>query len=114
MKQFPLIAAALICAAHFALAQNPGEIEAQKCEERIASVQRDVLGKFEEALGELQLSFQKAADLDGALAVRAEKQRVAKEGLLTEKNFVNEPKALRALQSQSVARMQELTAQLVA
>src|SRR4029434_11040784 len=56
---------------------NVGESEGQKYEERIASVQRDVLGRYDDSLAELQLGFQKAADLEGALAVRAERQRVA-------------------------------------
>lgn len=90
-----------------------GEAEAQKCEERIAATQRDTLAKYEEALNELQLSFQKSADLEGALAVRAEKQRLAKDGFLTEKDLAGEPKSLRALQSQTLAKMQELSAQLV-
>lgn len=92
---------------------NVGEAEAQKCEERIAAAQRDALGKYEEALNELQVSFQKSADLEGALAVRSEKQRLAKDGFLTEKDLVGEPKSLRSLQSQVLAKMQELSAQLV-
>lgn len=93
---------------------NLGETEALKCEERIASVQRDVLGKYEDQLGELQNTLQKAADLEGALTVRAERARVAQEHVLSERNFVGEPKALRALQGQQVAKMQELVAQIVA
>jgi hypothetical protein len=91
-----------------------GEAEAQKCEDRIASVQRDVLMKYDDALGELQLGFQKVADLEGALAVRAERQRLAADQSLSEKNFVNEPRTLRALQAQTLAKSQELVAQLVA
>lgn len=90
-----------------------GEAEAQKCEERIASVQRDVLMKYDDALGELQLGAQKSADLEGALVLRAERQRLAAEQSLTEKNFVNEPKSLRALQAQTLAKSQELVMQLV-
>jgi hypothetical protein len=84
-----------------------GEAEAAKCLERIASVERDVLGKYEDSLGELQLQFQKAADLDGALAARAERQRLQTERKLTEKHVVNQP------QQQSIAKMAELTAALV-
>ena len=101
-------------------AQNPissvnlGESEALKCEEKIASVQRDVLGKYEDALGELQITLQKAADLEGALAVRTERQRLAQEHMLTERNYVAEPKSLRQIQVQQVTRMQELVGQIVA
>jgi hypothetical protein len=93
---------------------NIGESEVLKCEEKIASVRRDVLGKYEDALGEMQLNLQKAADLEGALAVRAERSRLAQEHTLSDKNYVTEPKALRALQTQSFSRMQELVAQIVA
>jgi hypothetical protein len=107
----PAALAVLFAARLFA--QNAGEAEAQKCEERIAAAVRDVLAKYDDSLTELQTGFQKAADLEGALAVRAEKQRVAQEGALTDKHLVAEPKSLRTLQSQVIARMQELTQQLV-
>ena len=71
---------------------NLGESEALKCEEKIASVRRDVLGKYEDALGELQNTLQKAADLEGALTVRDERARLAQEHTLSERNFVGEPK----------------------
>lgn len=90
-----------------------GEAEAAKCLDRIASVEREVLGKYEDSIGELQLQFQKAADLDAALAVRAERQRLQSERKLTEKNLVNEPRSLRTLQQQSLAKISELTAALV-
>jgi tRNA_anti-like len=93
---------------------NLGESEALKCEEKIASVRRDVLGKYEDSLGELQATLQKAADLEGSLAVRAERQRVAKDRALFERDFVAEPKSLRALQVQHVTKMQELVGQVVA
>jgi hypothetical protein len=90
-----------------------GEAEAQKCEERIASVRRDVLGRYDDALNELQVGLQKAADLEGALAVRAERQRASQEQALAESDLVTEPKALRALQLQMITKMKELIAQLV-
>lgn len=89
------------------------EAETQKCQERIANVQREALNHYEDGLQELQAGFQKAADLESALAVRTERKRLATEGILTEKNLVEEPKALRALQSQTVAKTQELVAQLI-
>ncbi|MES2571037.1 MAG: hypothetical protein V4710_13400 [Verrucomicrobiota bacterium] len=96
-----------------AQALSSGEAEAQRCEERIAAVHRDVIGKYEDGLQELQLGFQKAADLENALVVRAERQRVSTEGQLGEPNLVTEPKTLRALQLQQITRLKELTAQLV-
>jgi hypothetical protein len=98
-----------------ALAQGVAvaDAEAARCEERIASVKRDVLGKYEDALAELQTQFQKAGDLENALAVRAERERARKEGVLTEAQFATEPKSLRALQQAHIAKMRELIAALV-
>ena len=92
---------------------SPAEAEAQKCEDKIASVRRDVLGKYDDQLGELQLTLQKAADLEGAIAVRTERQRLSQEQDLNEGNFVNEPKSLRALQTQTFTRVRDLTTQLI-
>jgi len=89
------------------------EAETQKCQDKIASVQRDVLNHYDDSLQELQAGFQKAADLEGALAVRAERQRLAADNVLSDKNYVNEPKALRTLQTQTVAKMQELVSALI-
>jgi hypothetical protein len=92
---------------------TPAEAEAQKCEDKIASVRREVLNKYEGQLGELQAIMQKAADLEGALAVRAERQRLATEQDLSEANLVAEPKSLRTIQTQTVARINELSGQLI-
>ncbi|MEA3209284.1 MAG: tRNA anti-like [Chthoniobacter sp.] len=104
----------LISGAIQAQSSTAGEAEAQKCEDRIAAVQRDVFIKYDDALAELQAGLQKTADLEGALAVRAERQRVAQEQVLSEANLAAEPKTLRALQAQTIARMQEMVKQLVA
>jgi hypothetical protein len=93
---------------------NIGEVEAQKVEDKIATVRRDILGKYETSLGELQNQFQKAADLEGALAVRAERTRVGTEQALSDKDMVKEPKSLRALQQTMMTRMQDLVAGVVA
>lgn len=107
-----IVASALVASA-FAQNATVGEAEAQRCEEKIAAAQRDVLGRYEDALLELQNGFQKAADLESALAVRAERQRVKKEGKLTDQNLVAEPKSLRTLQSTNLTKIKDLTAQLV-
>jgi len=90
------------------------DAEAARCEERIASVRRDVLGKYEDALAELQVQFQKAGDLEGALAIRAERERARKEGVLAEAHFAAEPKGLRAVQQAHVSKMRELISAVVA
>ena len=92
---------------------NLADAEVQKCQEKISSVKRDVFGKYEDLLGELQLKMQKAADLEGALAVRAERDRLKTEQSLNDGDMVDEPKALRALQAEYLAKEQELVGQLV-
>jgi hypothetical protein len=120
MRPFPENSAAAIAlvlalteVAAYAQTAAAAESEAAKCQERVAAVERDVLGKYEDSLAELQLQFQKAADLDGALAVRKERQRLQAERRLTEKEVVAEPRSLRTAQQQSIAKMAELTAALV-
>jgi hypothetical protein len=118
VPMFPRIFA-FLAAAFFplaALAQNAGagEAEAQRCEERAAAAKRDVLNKYEDALADLQTTLQKSADLEGAVAVRNERKRVAADQTLAESNYVAEPKALRALQVQTAEKIQDLLAQLVA
>src|ERR1700760_3972738 len=110
-----LFALALACSAQVTppTAANIGEAEAQKVEDRIGTVRRDILGKYDSALGDLQLQLQKAADLEGALAVRAERTRLAKEQALSEKNYVNDPKSLRTLQQNMVTKMQDLVSGVV-
>src|SRR5437762_1146064 len=110
----PAAPAAAVAPAPTTVPANLGEAEARKCEEKIASAKRDVLGRYDSALADLQTSLQKAADLEGALAVRTERQRASQSGELIEANFVAEPKALRALQVQMATRAQDLIAQLVA
>jgi hypothetical protein len=94
-------------------AVNLADAEVQKCQEKIASVKRDVFGKYDDLLGELQLTLQKTADLEGALTVRAERERLKTEQSLNDGDLVDEPKGLRALQSQYLAKEQELVGQLV-
>ena len=49
---FALALAPALAAPNPAASANLGESEALKCEEKIASVRRDVLGKYEDSLGE--------------------------------------------------------------
>ena len=91
-----------------------GESEAQRIEEKIATVRRDLLSKYETQLGDLQLQVQKLTDLEGALAVRAERTRVHAEQALSDKNFTVEPKSLRALQQTTLTKMNELVSGVVA
>ena len=110
-----IIAAATACAQNVAppTAGSVGEAEAQKVDDKVATVRRDILAKYESAIGELQLQFQKAADLESALAARTERQRVHAEGALSEKDIVTEPKSLRALQQTTLSKMQDLVSGVV-
>ncbi len=90
-----------------------GESEAQKIEEKISTVRRDLLSKYESQLGDLQLQLQKIADLEGALAVREERNRVHTEQALSSANFASEPKSLRNLQQTTLTRMNDLVSGVV-
>ena len=91
-----------------------GESEALKIEDKIATVRRDLLSKYETQLGELQLQIQKVADLEGALAVREERTRVHAEQALSAANFAADPKSLRTLQQTTLTKMNDLVSGTVA
>ena len=96
-------------------AQNPaiGEAEVNKCLDRIASVRREMLGKYTDSLTELQAQAQKSADLEAALTIRMERQRMEKDPSLSQKELAPEPRSLRTLQQQTLAKIEELTGALV-
>ena len=91
-----------------------GESEAQKIEDKIATVRRDLLSKYEMQLGELQLQLQKVADLEGAVAVRDERTRVHSEQALSIANFASDPKSLHTLQQTTLGKMNDLVSGTVA
>ncbi len=90
------------------------ESEVQRIEERIANVRRDILSKYENQLGELQLQFQKIADLESAITVRDERTRIHTEQALSELNLAKEPKSLRTLQQTTLTKMNDLVSGTVA
>lgn len=114
MKRFLLLAAftALAHAQQVAVPTGAslGESEAQKIEEKIASIRRDLLSKYETQLMELQAQLQKAADLEGSIAVRDERARIQAEQAISAANYVNDPKSLRALQQSTLGKMNEMVA----
>jgi hypothetical protein len=118
MKRLLLIfaLAAQVHAQHVAIPSGAslGESEAKRIEERIATVRRDLLSKYETQLGELQLQLQKIADLEGSLAVRDERTRAHAEQALSDANFVTEPKSLRTLQQTTLSKMNDLVSGVVA
>ncbi len=90
-----------------------GESEAQRIEERIATVRRDLLSKYDMQLGDLQAQLQKIADLEGAIAVRDERARAHAEQTLSSTNFANDPKSLRTLQQTTLSKMNDLVSGVV-
>ena len=64
------------------------------------------------ALQELQAGFQKWPTSEGP-GGKGGTAKATKEQSLSDRNYVGEPKALRALQAQTLAKMQELVSQLV-
>ncbi len=88
-------------------------MEVTNLEKLIRDVRSDVVSKYEAGLSELQVGYQKAADLEGALAVRRERARLQEERALAESNLVEEPKQLRAFQDQYLQNQQRLVVQAV-
>ena len=111
----PIVLSFVVCTAAISAPAtlSPAEAEAQKCEDKIASVRRELFSKYDEQLLETQMTLQKTADLEGALAVRAERQRLATEQDLNDGNLVSEPKSLRTLQTQTLQTMNDLVGQLI-
>lgn len=115
-RRTPLLVALLLTslgASSHAQSAAAADAEASKCLDKVAAVRREVLGRYEDQLTELQAQFQKLADLESALAVRAELQRVRGERTLGELNLVSDPKSLRTLQQQTASKMEELAAAVV-
>ena len=88
-------------------------MEVTNLEKLIRDVRSDVVAKYEAGLSELQVGYQKAADLEGALAVRRERARLQEERGLAEANLVEEPRQLRAFQDQYLQNQQRLVVQAV-
>jgi hypothetical protein len=66
-------------------------------------------------LAELRGAYQKAADLENALLVRAELQRLTSEGErpLDASNLVEEPRLLKEAQAELLAKQNEMISQIV-
>jgi hypothetical protein len=88
-------------------------MEVTNLEKLIRDVRSEVVTKYEAGLTELQVGYQKAADLEGALTVRRERARLQEERVLAEGNLVEEPKQLRAFQEQYLQNQQRLVVQAV-
>src|SRR5438105_1100587 len=92
---------------------SAGQAESDKCDQEINAITADFLSKYANSLAEMQIAYQKAADLEAALTVRAELNRVKAEQTLKEESFVAEPKALKDLQAQTYSKIREFSAQIL-
>jgi hypothetical protein len=91
------------------------QVEIEKCERNIKAVRVEICNRYEKKLSELRAAFQKAADLEGALAVRAEEQRIVSEAdrPLEPRHVVEEPRGLREVQTELIGKQSEMIAQIV-
>jgi hypothetical protein len=88
--------------------------EVDRCERRLREVRTEMVNRYESKLPELRVAFQKAADLESALLIRAEEQRLANERTLDASNVVDEPRSLTDAQEAILAKQTDLIAQVVA
>jgi hypothetical protein len=97
------------------LAKDIVQAEMDRCERSIKSVRIEIGNRYEKRLLELRAGFQKAGDLEGALAVRSEEQRALAEPErpLESRHLVEEPRSLRELQAELIGKQSEMIAQIV-
>lgn len=118
---FPLSAVALVCtvlSSRVLSAQVAApelvKSEVERCERRLREVRSEMVNRYEGKLPELRVVFQKAGDLESALLIRAEEQRVAGERTLDSSNLADEPRSLRDVQDAILLKQTELVGQVVA
>jgi hypothetical protein len=98
------------------LAKDIVQSEIDRCERNLKAVRVEVGNRYEKKLQELRAAFQKAADLEGAIAVRSEEQRIVAEPdrPLEARHLVEEPRSLKEIQSELLGKQSEMIAQIVA
>ncbi len=91
------------------------QAEVDRSERRIREVRVEIGNRYEKRLAELRVIYQKAADLENALAVRAEEQRVVAEAEhpLEGRHLVEEPRLLKEAQTELLSKQGEMVAQIV-
>jgi hypothetical protein len=97
------------------LARDIVQTEVDRCERNMKAVRVEIGNRYEKRLSELRAVFQKAGDLEGALAVRAEEQRALAEPErpLESRHLVEEPRSLKELQTELLSKQSEMIAQIV-
>jgi len=97
------------------LAKDIVQTEVDRCERNMKAVRVEIGNRYEKRLSELRAVFQKAGDLEGALAVRAEEQRALAEPErpLESRHLVEEPRSLKEVQTELLSKQSEMIAQIV-
>jgi hypothetical protein len=97
------------------LARDIVQTEVDRCERNMKSVRVEIGNRYEKRLLELRAGFQKAGDLEGALAVRSEEQRTLAdpERPLESRHLVEEPRSLKELQLELLGKQSEMISQIV-
>jgi hypothetical protein len=103
------------CAGAQLLAKDIVQVELERCERNMKAVRVEIGNRYEKKLVELRAVFQKAADLEGALAARAEEQRILSEPErpLESRHLVEEPRSLKELQLELIGKQTEMIGQIV-
>jgi tRNA_anti-like len=96
-----------------ALEAVQGEVD--RGERQIREVRVEFGNRYEKKLAELKAAYQKAADLENALIVRGEEQRVETEPNrpLESRHLVEEPRLLKDAQVELLAKQSEMISQIV-
>jgi hypothetical protein len=97
------------------LAKEIVQSELDRTERSMRAVRVEIGNRYEKKLLELRAGFQKVGDLEGALAVRSEEQRILgePERPLETRHLVEEPRSLREVQTELLGKQSEMISQLV-
>ncbi|MEI6712971.1 MAG: hypothetical protein WCO60_04420 [Verrucomicrobiota bacterium] len=112
----PIVAIFALSTAAYAQIATPEIVksELERCQRRLREVRVEMMNRYESELPKLRVKFQKAADLESSLLIRAEEQRMASDRTLDASNLVDDPRSLRELQDSIIQKQTELIAQVVA
>lgn len=91
------------------------QAEIERSERQIREIRVEIGNRYEKKLLELRTGYQKAADLENALVIRGEQQRLTTEveQPLSERNVIEEPRALKEAQLELLQKQSEMIAQVV-
>jgi len=91
------------------------QAEVSRTDRQIHEIRVEIGNRYEKKLLELRAGFQKVADLENSLLIRAELQRLATDTdrPLDARNLVDEPRALREVQSELLSKQSEMITQAV-